>query len=144
MSIANLTASAWTVEDPGIGTQPHGEFLIWKIMAEVSVSDADGNPISGLKKSAWKVHVTDATGTTLEGPFTITPIQVPSQAEGFYLIKLTEPLRPVQWHWVTELWVPFPACGISVEHKKRDVRGQVVVPINFMGKTAVQALASQG
>lgn len=133
MSIATLTASAWTV-DPDVGIKNlAANSLKWKVWAEVSVTDADGNPISDLKKSAWKVHVTDASGFTWAEPFTVGAIQVPPQ-EGFYLVRLDEPVE-------TKLWVAPTACGISVDYKKRDVRGQVVVPINFMGMHAVQALA---
>ena len=137
MGIANLTASAW-VTDPSFKLSPqHSKtiFFWWTVRAEVSVTDAGGKPISGLSKSAWKVHVTDASGQTLQGGFTVTPIQVQPQA-GFYLLKLAA--------LPTEEWVALTACGISIASKKLDLSGQVVVPIELMGKNAVQALAPPG
>jgi hypothetical protein len=134
MTIANLTASAWAIDPTweAVVPEPEAIFFEWSVLAEVSVTDADGNPISGLPKSAWKVHVTDASGTTLQGAFTVKQIQVPPQA-GFYLLTLAA--------LPTESWVALTACGISVDFKKQDVRGQVVVPIQLMGKHAVQTLA---
>jgi hypothetical protein len=115
----------------------------WTILAEVSVTNTEGQPLTKLPKSAWRVHVTNGSGFTQLFGFSVTEIaptinQPPEL--GFYLLTLDE--------LATSAWVAPTACGIAIRGnvgpKKLKVRGQVVVPIELAGPTAVQMLATPG
>ena len=77
MSQVDVTAAAWVVANFGLKVSPDREqfFMRWRIRAEVSVADADGQTVDGLAKRAWDVHVTDALGA-------ITPLWVIPTALG--------------------------------------------------------------
>jgi hypothetical protein len=107
--------------------------LGWKLRAEASVSDSLGAPVSGLPSRVWKVHVTDAVGTTHEPSFAVAKANVSGRVvPGFYLLTIDE-LR-------TALWVAPTAFGFVIDRPKGEMHGQVVVPIRYTGPTTIQAL----
>jgi hypothetical protein len=141
MSEVIITAAAWVRDDPKLLKKSGKPTFVWQILAEASVTDTEGEPVSKLPKSAWRVHVTDGSGSTPGWPgFNVVEIAPdPTQvALGFYLLTLDE-------FW-TSPWVAPTACGIAISgyigRKKLKVRGQVVVPIDLAGPTAVQLLAT--
>ncbi len=141
MSEVEVTASAWVVvEPPGVHPAPH-EFdawqAAWKLRAEASVADDHGEPLSGLAKKAWGVHVTDAIGNSYAPSFTLSKVVASGQpVEGFYVLTIPD-LR-------TPLWISPTAFGIVIDSTagghKRKLRGQVVVPIRVQGPTILQSL----
>jgi len=143
MSEVIITAAAWVRDEPKVTTTQEGEPVEfgWTILAEASVTDTEGEPVSKLPKSAWRVHVTDGSGVTLLLGFSVAEIvpiiNQPTQL-GFYLLKLDE--------CSTSAWVAPTACGIAIRGNvgpnKLKVRGQVVVPIELAGPTAVHMLAT--
>jgi hypothetical protein len=143
MSEVIITAAAWVRDEPKVTKTVEGEpvAFAWRILAEASVTDTEGGPVSKLPKGAWRVHVTDGSGVTLLLGFSVTEIvpiiDQPTQL-GFYLLTLAE--------FPTSAWVAPTACGIAIRGnvgpKKLKVWGQVVVPIEFKGPTAVHMLAT--
>jgi hypothetical protein len=143
MSEVVVTASAWIAGEPAVSYQiGHDlEEFVWTMLAEACVTDADGKPVSKLPKKAWRVHVTDAAGTTGHiQPVSVAEIVPPLQTleAGFYLLTLGTFGAPP--------WVAPAACGIAVYGTpggtKLEVRGQVVVPVQFVGPTAVHLLTT--
>jgi hypothetical protein len=143
MSEVIITAHAWVAGEPGVNFlhgDPH-EFL-WTMLAEASVTNADGEPISKLPKKVWKLHVTQASGVTSLPSFTVVEIVTPLAPvlPGFYLLALDE--------FGTPPWIAPTAFGIAIEgtvgRPKVEVRGQVVVPISLAGPTVVQTLTTPG
>ena len=142
MSEVKVTASAWVVvEPPGIrsgkATDVEDWKAVWKLRAEGSVADELGEPVSGLSKKAWSIHVTDALGNSYAPSFTVGKVVAAGQlVEGFYGLTIPELQTP--------LWVSPTAFGIAVDTThgghKRELRGQVVVPIRVQGPTIVQGL----
>lgn len=146
MSEVIITAAAWVKDEPRVTktVEDEPEEFAWTILAEASVTDTKGDPMSKLPKSAWNVHVTDASGVTLlplgVGVVEIVPIINQPLQLGFYLLTVPEvPTAP---------WVAPAACGIAIKGNvgpnKLKVRGQVVVPIDIKGSTAVHLLATPG
>ena len=141
MSEVKVTASAWVVvEPPGFrlaGHELEDSQAVWKLRAEASVADDHGEPVSGLPKKAWSLHVTDAVGNSYAPSFTLGKVVVSGQpVAGFYVLTIPD-LR-------TPLWVSPTAFGITIENTaardRRELRGQVVVPIRVQGPTIHQAL----
>jgi len=141
MSRVIVTAAAWTIGEPRIKELKHDqppEFL-WRILAEASVTDTDGEPISKLPKSVWSVHVTNASGATSAPSFSVGDITIFSTPlPGFYLFTVEE--------FPTSAWVAPTACGIVVKgtSRKLQVHGQVVVPIALAGPKVVETLTTPG
>ena len=141
MSEAKVTASAWVaVEPPSVRfSGPHGELSQagWNLRAEASVNDDLGEPVSGLSKKAWTIHVTDAVGNSYAPSFTLSQVAASGQpAAGFYLLAISDLKTP--------LWISPTAFGITINSPARkgkgELRGQVVVPIRVQGPTILQAL----
>jgi hypothetical protein len=141
VSEVEVTASAWVVvEPPSIRlTGPHAENAqaVWKLRAKASVADDHGEPLSGLAKKTWSVHVTDAIGNSYAPTFTLSNVVASGQpATGFYVLTIPD-LR-------TPLWISPTAFGIVIDSTagghKRKLRGQVVVPIRVQRPTILQAL----
>jgi hypothetical protein len=146
MSEVIITAAAWVRDDPKVIQIVEEEVVFgWRILAEASVTDTEGGPVSKLPKGAWRVHVTDSSGVTLLLGFSVTEIvpiiNQPTQL-GFYLLTLAE--------FPTSAWVAPTACGVAIrgyrgpKKPQTQVRGQVVVPIELAGPTAVHMLATPG
>lgn len=145
MSEVIVTATAWVAGEPRVTKTVEEEPVefAWTLLAEASVTDTQGQPISKLPKSVWRLHVTDASGIALLLGFSvaeIVPIINQPIRRGFYLLTLDEcPTSP---------WVAPTACGIAIQGnvgpKKLKVRGQVVVPIALAGPTAVHVLTTPG
>jgi hypothetical protein len=141
MSEVIITAAAWVRDEPKV-TQFQAEqaTVSWRILAEASVTDTAGEPVSKVQKSAWRLHVTDSSGNTYPLGFSVSEIAIiqPTQL-GFYLLRLDE-LKTSDWPAAPT------ACGIAISGyvgpKKLKVRGQVVVPIELAGPTAVQLLTT--
>jgi len=145
MSEVIVTATAWVAGEPRVTKTVEEEPVefAWTLLAEASVTDTQGQPISKLPKSVWRLHVTDASGITLLLGFSvaeIVPIINQPIRRGFYLLTLDE--------FPTSPWVAPTACGIAIQGnvgpKKLKVRGQVVVPIALAGPTAVHVLTTPG
>jgi len=141
VSEVKVTASAWVVvEPPGIrigGHELEDSQAVWKLRAEASVADDVGRPVSGLSKKAWSVHVTDALGNSYAPSFTLSKVAASGQSvAGFYVLAIAD-LR-------TPLWISPTAFGITIEstaaRDKRELRGQVVVPVRVQGPTILQGL----
>ena len=139
MSQVDVTAAAWVVANFGLKVSPDREqfFMRWRIRAEVSVADADGQTVDGLAKRAWDVHVTDALGASTAPAFTVARADASGQViPGFYVLKIPDAITP--------LWVIPTALGVVVDTgrggSKLDLHGQVVVPIRHEGPTVVPAL----
>jgi hypothetical protein len=147
MSEVIITAAAWVRDEPKVTKTVEGEpvAFAWRILAEASVTDTEGGPVSKLPKGAWRVHVTDGSGVTFLLAFSVAEIvpiiNQPTQL-GFYLLTLAE--------FPTSAWVAPTACGIAIrgyrgpKKPQTHVRGQVVVPIELAGPTAVHMLATPG
>lgn len=142
MSEVIITATAWVLDEPKVTKTDaqSGEPVnfAWKIFAEASVTDTEGEPVSKVPKAAWKVHLTDALGLTVLLGFTVAEITAAFKPQpGFYLLRLDE--------FPTHAWVAPTACGIAIRgyvgRKKLKVRGQVVVPIELAGPKVVHMLA---
>jgi len=141
VSEARVTASAWVVVEPP-GVHPSGRELeaweaVWKLRAEASVADEHGEPVSGLSTKTWSVHVTDALGNSYAPSFSVGKVAAAGQQiAGFYVLTIPE-LR-------TPLWISPTAFGIAVDgtvaKPKRELHGQVVVPVRVQGPTILQAL----
>lgn len=141
MSEARVTASAWVVvEPPGFrlsGGDLERSKAVWKLRAEASVSDELGEPVVGVSASAWSIHVTDALGNAYAPAFSVSKVVASGQqVAGFYLLTVPELQTP--------LWISPTAFGVRVDgtaaKPKREVHGQVVVPIRVQGPTIHQAL----
>jgi hypothetical protein len=141
VSEARVTASAWVVfEPPGFrlaGHELEASKAVWKLRAEVSVSDEAGEPAVGLTASAWSIHVTDALGTSYAPAFGVSKVVASGrQVPGFYLLTVPELQTP--------LWISPTAFGIAVAgtagKPKRELSGQVVVPVRVQGPTIHPAL----
>jgi len=128
----DLSAAAW-ISEGRLGVSRTEDFSMesrWRLRAEVSVSDASGNPLASLAKSAWSVHVTDYTGQTHAPSFTVAKANVAGQAiPGFYVLAIDD-LRLVGF------FVAPTALGLTVERKGS--RGQIVVPVAIAGYRVVQ------
>jgi hypothetical protein len=141
MSEVIITAAAWIPDEPKIelSQEDVAEFT-WRILAEASVTDTDGKPISKLTKSSWNVHVTDASGTTWAPPFSVAPVNAlflsPPGPPGFYLLKVDQ--------FPTAPGVAPTAFGIVIAYKKLNLEGQVVVPVALAGPTVVSTLTTPG
>jgi hypothetical protein len=142
VSEVKVTASAWVVVEPpsvhiaGFKAEDSAQ-AGWKLRAEASVADHLGEPVSGLSKTAWSVHVTDAVGNSYAPSFTISQVAASGQpVAGFYVLTIAD-LR-------TPLWISPTAFGITIDTTarghKRELRGQVVVPIRVQGPTIFQGL----
>jgi hypothetical protein len=145
MSEVTVSAAAWVAGEPRVTKMVEDQPVefAWTLLAEASVTDTEGEPISKLKKSLWKPHVTDAAGITLLLDFGVTeivPIINQPVRRGFYLLTFDE--------FPTAPWVAPTACGIAIRGTigptKLEVRGQVVVPIALAGPTAVHLLTTPG
>lgn len=139
MSEVKVTASAWVVVEPPsvhAGSELENFQAGWKLRAEASVADELGEPVSGLSKKAWSIHVTDAAGNSYAPSFTLTKVVASGQpVAGFYVLAIPD-LR-------TPLWISPTAFGVTIDTTgggQKRLRGQVVVPIRVQGPTIVQAL----
>ena len=143
MSAAIMTASAWVNEPKWvyqgrIVDDPYWSFH-WSLLAEVSVSDETGLPVDALRaRSLWKAHVTDASGLTINPPFTVSNVALgPQRAQiipGFYRLQFSDV--------PTGFLIALASLGIVLSAKTVDLHGQVVVPIEFKGLTAVWRMTS--
>jgi hypothetical protein len=139
MNEAMVTAVAWIPDEPKmLVSQGQATGFEWRILAEASVTDTDGKPMSGLAKNSWKVHVTDAQGGTLLPAFSVGPMSAlpPTVLPGFYLLKVSK--------FQTGTWIMPTAFGIAISSKKMNLEGQVVVPIALAGPTVVSGLTKPG
>jgi hypothetical protein len=141
VSRVEVTASAWVVAEPPsvrfAGPDGERSQAGWKLRAEASVTDELGEPVSALSRRAWSVHVTDALGNSYAPSFTLTKVATAGQpVAGIFVLTIPE-LR-------TPLWISPTAFGIAIDTTagghKRELRGQVVVPVRVQGPTILQAL----
>jgi hypothetical protein len=114
MSEVIITAAAWVRDEPKV-TQFQAEqaTVSWRILAEASVTDTAGEPVSKVQKSAWRLHVTDSSGNTYPLGFSVSEIAIiqPTQL-GFYLLRLDE-LKTSDWPAAPT------ACGIAIKRLRR-------------------------
>ena len=136
MSELIVSAAAWVPRKPvwssefGGGGQNY--FFEWTVYAEVSVTAANGEPVTKLAKSAWQVHITFSDGDADLPTFTVSTI-----APGFSLVKC----KPDAHLAVTlaDAYAPIirpTALGASIRRPNRTApekedRGQVVVPVTL-------------
>ena len=131
MSELIVSAAAWVPQKPVLSSSGGGEkgyFFKWTVYAEVSVTAANGEPVTKLAKSAWQVHITFSDGGAVLPTFTVSTV-----APGFSIVKCNPKeylagvggpiLRPT-------------ALGVSITRPNRTApenedRGQVVVPLTL-------------
>jgi hypothetical protein len=133
-----ITAAAWVADEPTPFFTPSSEgnpaAFEWNILVEACVTDTGGQPVTKLSKSAWKIHVMDAEGIAWLLGFTITDaLSFTTPLPGYYRFVLES--------FPTDPLVAPTACGITLNAKKLDAHGQVVVPVALATPQAVQTLA---